>query len=52
METFYSEIAQDIVFLEGLNKILNKYDLHIDFYPRIKDNNGYWIIDTVYLPII
>lgn len=47
---FYSIIAQDKKYINELNKITNKYDLHIDYYPRVKKNNN-WIIDTVYLPI-
>ncbi len=48
---FYSTIAQDKKYINRLNKVLNKYKLHIDFYSRIKDSKGKWIIDTVYLPI-
>jgi hypothetical protein len=48
---FYSQIAQDISFIELINQKLNKYHLAIDFYPRIKDFRGSWIIDTIYIPI-
>jgi hypothetical protein len=48
---FYSKIAQDDKYIKMINKILNKYSLHIDYYPRIKDKKGRWIIDTVYLPV-
>ena len=48
---FYSQIAQDIHFINEINKIVNKFKMHIDFYARVKDTKGRWIIDTVYLPI-
>lgn len=48
---FYSKITQDMSFINSINKILNKYQLHIDYYPRVKDDQGNWVIDTVYLPI-
>jgi hypothetical protein len=49
--TFYSKIAQDREFIDVINKTLNKYKLQIDYYPRIKDKKGRWIIDDVYLPV-
>jgi hypothetical protein len=48
---FYSEIAQNREYINKLNKFLNKYGLQINFYSRIKDNSGSWIIDTIYIPI-
>lgn len=48
---FYSKIAQDITFINKLNQILNTFNLHIDFFPRRRDNKGKWIIDNIYLPI-
>lgn len=48
---FYSIIAQDKTYINLINKVLNKYGLHIDFHPRIKDINNRWIIDTIYLPV-
>ena len=48
---FYGEIAQDKEYIDRLNCVLNKYRLQIDYYPRIKDKHGYWIIETVYLPV-
>lgn len=48
---FYSEIAQDHSFINKVNEILNDYQIHIDFFSRIKDENGKWIIDTIHLPI-
>lgn len=47
---FYSVIAQDRKYINMINDELNSFDLHIDFYSR-KEDNGKWIIDTVYLPI-
>lgn len=48
---FYSKISQDINFIEKLNNILQKFELHIDFFPRRRDNKGKWIIDSIYLPL-
>ena len=50
-EEFYSTIAKDITYITELNKMLNKYDLQIDYYPRFKDKYGNWIIKTLYLPV-
>lgn len=50
-ETFYSKIAQDQEYIEKINNILEKYQLYIDYYPRIKDDKNNWIIDTIYLPV-
>ena len=49
--TFYSQIAQDITFIGMINEKLKKYHIAIDFYPRIKDFRGSWIVDTIYIPI-
>ncbi len=46
---FYSKIAQNTSYIALMNKTLNKFNIHIDFYPRKKDKTGEWIIDTVFL---
>lgn len=48
--TFYKKISQDLEPIQLINKILNKYLIHIDYYPRIKHKNN-WILNIVYLPI-
>lgn len=48
---FHSTIAQDTSYMNKLNKLLNQFQFHIDYYPRIKDSSGNWIIDTIYLPV-
>jgi hypothetical protein len=50
-ELFYEKIAQDRHYIDIMNKVINKYDLHIDYFPRIKDKNNKWVVDTLYLPI-
>jgi hypothetical protein len=50
-EEFYSKIAKDTTYINTLNKTLNKYDIHIDYYPRSKDKYGNYIIKTLYLPV-
>lgn len=48
---FYTEIAQNTEPIKEINNVLNKYKIHIDYYPRIKDARQNWIIDTLYLPV-
>jgi hypothetical protein len=48
---FYSYIAQDKQYIDEINKKLNEYFIHIDYFPRTKDFKGKWIIDTVYIPL-
>lgn len=48
---FYSKIAQDREHINMINTVLNKYQIHIDFFPRERDDKGRWFIDTLYLPI-
>lgn len=50
-EYFYSIIAQDSTYIDKCNKLLKKYDLHIDYYPRQKAKNNKWILGTIYLPL-
>lgn len=49
--TFYSVISQNRTYIDTINKVLNKYKLHIDYYSRIRDSKNRWVIDTVYLPV-
>jgi hypothetical protein len=48
---FYSKIAQDKKFINTINEKLKKYFLYIDFFPRIIDFKGKWIVDTIYIPL-
>lgn len=50
-ELFYSQIAQDTKFIYDINQVLNKYNINIDYYPRVKDSSGRWTIDSIYLPV-
>ncbi|AYV82020.1 MAG: hypothetical protein Homavirus2_24 [Homavirus sp.] len=50
-DKFYSLIAQDTSYIEEINDSLNKFDIHIDYYSRIKDKSGKWVIDTIYIPV-
>ena len=52
LDFFYSEISHDSYFLDKINTLLEKYDLHVDFFPRKKDKYNNWFVDTVFLPII
>jgi len=48
---FYSAIAQDRTYINMINKVINKYQIHIDYYPRVKDKKGRWYINTIYLSV-
>lgn len=50
-DEFFERIASDRKWINELNKTLNKYSLHIDYYPRSKDKANNWTIGTVYLPV-
>lgn len=48
-KTFYTEIAQNTSHIVKINHVLNTFNIHLDYYPRKKDEDGHWIIDTVFL---
>jgi hypothetical protein len=52
LDKFYKEIVQDFTAIDSANNILHEYDIHIDYFPRIKDSLGNWFIDTIYLPVL
>lgn len=47
---FYEKIAQNMNYINKLNKSLNKYEIQIDYYPRTFEH-GKWIITDLFLPI-
>ena len=48
---FYKYIATNLKFIKRINYVLEKYDITMDFYPRINLNNK-WIFPTIYIPSI
>ena len=48
---FYKHVVSDKSFIGMYNDILHHYDIYIEYYPRTKDKQGNWIIDTVFLPV-
>jgi hypothetical protein len=48
---FYKDVATNLEFIKRINYVLEKYDLTIDFYPRILLNDK-WIFPTIYIPSI
>lgn len=50
---FYKNISLNFDYVNRINFVLSKYDLYIDFFPRIKlPNSKNWILPDIYLPII
>ncbi len=50
---FFEEIADNFDFINQINTVLIKFDLYIDFYPRIKlESTHFWVCPDVYLPIL
>ncbi len=50
---FFTKISTNFEYINIINNVLIKYDLYIDFYPRIKlPNTEYWVIPDIYLPIL
>jgi hypothetical protein len=47
---FYSKIIKDRTFIDSFNNLLNKIHIHIDYYPRVKNNNN-WIVKELSLPL-
>ena len=55
---FYEKISLNFEYINNINKILIRYNLFIDYYPRIKLKNinknqeEYWIFPDIYVPLI
>lgn len=52
MHMYYSIIIRDTEGIRKINKLLGKYNLVIDYFPRQLAKNGNWVIGTVFLPLI
>lgn len=51
-EFFLSVIAKDLFFINSFNEYLEKYNIHIDYFSREKnEKHDFWFINTIYLPI-
>lgn len=50
-DEFYSVISQDTSHIEQINEIMKKHSMNIEFYPRVQNKRGVWIIETVFLPV-
>jgi hypothetical protein len=48
---FYNSISTDFYFINSINQKLSKYDISIDYYPRILFNN-IWIIPNLLFPLL
>jgi hypothetical protein len=46
---FYSVIAQDTSFIKRFNKLLNKSKINIDYFPRVKNKFGKWVLPVIKL---
>jgi len=49
-EYFFEKIINDFTYVNSINKVLHHYQLHLDYFPRIKAGDN-WIIDTIYIPV-
>ena len=55
---FYKYISNNLEYIYKINKVLEKYDLAIDFISRVKskkifkDYKSKWIIPNIFIPII
>lgn len=49
-DEFFNKIIYDMTYINNINKVLNNFELHVDYFPRINEN-GYWIIDTIFIPV-
>lgn len=49
-EYFYKTISRDFTYIDEYNVLLNNFNIHIDYYPRVYEN-GYWIIKEIIIPI-
>ncbi len=52
LNKFYDDIAQDFTYIDEYNNVLHEYEIHIDYFPRIRDSKGNWYIDSIYLPVM
>jgi hypothetical protein len=54
---FYEEVSINYEYINKINKVLEKYDLFIDYYARVlfdkpKNYTKKWIFDDIYIPLI
>ena len=50
---FYNKLANNFEYITYINNCLAKYDIYIDYFPRLKLNDEIiWIFPNIYLPII
>jgi hypothetical protein len=50
-DLFHNKIANNLIYLKKINKVLERYDITIDFYNRIKLEKN-WIFPDIYIPNI
>jgi hypothetical protein len=52
-DIFFTTISTNFEYINNINKVLIKYDLYIDYFPRIKlPKTDYWVLPDIYLPIL
>lgn len=52
-DVFFKEIADNFNYVNLINKTLIKFDLFIDYYPRLKlSDSKYWLVPDIYLPVL
>lgn len=50
-DIFHANVSSDFTFIKSINKLISKLNLFIEFYPRIKLNNR-WYLKDINLPYI
>jgi hypothetical protein len=52
-DLFYTKIVNDFTFINYINNYLTKFNIFIDYYPRIKlGNTDNWVFPNIYIPHI
>lgn len=48
---FYSKIAQNRSYIHKINKILKLSNIIIDYYPRVKNKKGKWVLPLITIDV-
>jgi hypothetical protein len=51
IDKFYNKIIHDISFIEPLNLFLKKFNIKIDYYPRVKNKKDEWVLNDILIRV-